>query len=67
VEQSIKESLSLGERVYQCESCSFVCDRDLNASLNLEKIGRATAEFTPVEKVLPTVFVEAGNNAGSSY
>lgn len=64
---AIKESLSLGERVYQCDSCSFVCDRDLNASLNLEKIGRATAEFTPVEKVLPTVFVEAGNNAGSSY
>jgi hypothetical protein len=26
------------------------------------QIGRATTKFTPVEKVLPTVFVESGNN-----
>jgi putative transposase len=57
-----KESLSLSERIYQCDNCSFVIDRDLNASYNLAQIGRATTEFTPVEKVLPTVFVETGNN-----
>jgi putative transposase len=33
-----KESLSLSERVFDCEQCSFVCDRDLNASLNLASL-----------------------------
>jgi putative transposase len=32
-----KESLSLEERVYQCDVCYFVADRDLNASLNLSR------------------------------
>jgi putative transposase len=32
-----KEFLSLGERTYQCNVCSFVCDRDLNASINLSR------------------------------
>lgn len=30
-----KESLSLQERVFKCDHCSFECDRDLNASINL--------------------------------
>ncbi|MBD2290098.1 IS200/IS605 family element transposase accessory protein TnpB [Microcystis wesenbergii FACHB-1317] len=33
-----KESLSLSERIFECEQCSFVCDRDLNASLNLASL-----------------------------
>jgi putative transposase len=78
-----KESLSLEERIYQCDNCYEVIDRDLNASYNLARhcglggfpkeqmsqeaqIGRATTEFTPVEKVLPTVFVETGNNASQA-
>jgi putative transposase len=32
-----KESLSLSERVYQCDACSFLLDRDLNASINLSR------------------------------
>jgi putative transposase len=32
-----KEFLSLGERTYQCNVCSFVCDRDINASINLSR------------------------------
>ena len=31
----VKQSLSLSERVFNCEYCGFSCDRDLNASLNL--------------------------------
>jgi transposase len=57
-----KESLSLKERIYQCDNCYEVIDRDLNASYNLARtakdseetseiassqIGRATTEFTP--------------------
>ncbi|MBD2690889.1 RNA-guided endonuclease InsQ/TnpB family protein [Anabaena catenula] len=30
-----KSSLSLSQRVFQCEKCSFECDRDLNAALNI--------------------------------
>lgn len=33
----VKESLSLSERTFKCEKCGFECDRDLNASINLEK------------------------------
>ena len=32
-----KETLSLSERVFECGHCGFICDRDLNASINLEK------------------------------
>ena len=34
---AVKTSLSLSERVFNCEECGFECDRDLNASVNLEK------------------------------
>ena len=32
-----KETLTLKERVFECSHCGFKCDRDLNASINLEK------------------------------
>lgn len=38
----VKESLSLSERTFQCEECGFECDRDLNASINLEKAVSST-------------------------
>lgn len=34
---SIKESLSLAERIFNCEDCFFSLDRDLNAALNIER------------------------------
>nr|WP_269544595.1 transposase [Dactylococcopsis salina] len=36
---TVKEKLSLSERTFQCESCGFSCDRDLNASINLSFAG----------------------------
>ena len=33
----VKESLPLKERTFRCSECAFECDRDLNASINLEK------------------------------
>ena len=36
---SIKEDLSLSDRVYKCSVCGAHMDRDLNASLNLMKEG----------------------------
>ncbi len=31
----VKQKMSLSERTYSCESCSFELDRDLNAAINL--------------------------------
>ncbi|MGM3307756.1 RNA-guided endonuclease InsQ/TnpB family protein [Anabaena sp. WFMT] len=32
-----KTSLSLSQRVFQCDNCGFECDRDLNAAINLRQ------------------------------
>ena len=36
---NVKETLSLSDRSYQCHSCGFTIDRDLNASINLRNKG----------------------------
>jgi transposase len=35
---SVKESFSLGERIYCCEVCGFQEDRDINAAMNLRNL-----------------------------
>ena len=35
----VKETLSLSERTYNCNKCSFTIDRDLNASINILNVG----------------------------
>ncbi len=35
----VKEDLTLQDRTYVCSHCGSVIDRDLNASINLKKIG----------------------------
>ena len=34
----VKTKLPLNERTYVCEACGFVCDRDLNAAMNLNPV-----------------------------
>jgi putative transposase len=51
----VKETLLLSERVFICERCGKVIDRDLNASINLRnyglnKIGMVNPESTPTDK-----------------
>lgn len=36
-----KESLSLSERVYSCEHCGHIMNRDLNAAINLSRLAKA--------------------------
>ena len=38
---SVKAKLSLTERVYRCEHCGLVIDRDLNAAINIQVAGSA--------------------------
>jgi putative transposase len=37
---SVKQPMSLSDRVYECSSCGFRADRDFNASVNLENYAR---------------------------
>lgn len=45
-----KESLPLSERVYCCEACGLVIDRDLNAALNLVAWARLTMSLPGVPR-----------------
>ena len=36
---NVKENLTLSDRSYQCHSCGFTIDRDLNAAINLQRKG----------------------------
>jgi putative transposase len=36
---NVKKELKLSERIYNCEVCKHIEDRDLNASKNIEAIG----------------------------
>jgi putative transposase len=52
---TIKDTLPLGERVYTCDPCALVLDRDENAATNLPRLGLAQlpeglGEVTPVER-----------------
>jgi putative transposase len=55
----VKRSLSLGERIFSCDSCGFLADRDENAAMNLRRLGlrvlggelpEGLREVTPVER-----------------
>ena len=37
----VKAKLSLSERVYHCEECGLVIDRDVNAAINIQVVGSA--------------------------
>lgn len=51
---SLKENLTLDDRVYCCDNCGTSIDRDYNASLNLllqlnQRVGLVQPEFTPAD------------------
>src|SRR5206468_1130263 len=61
---TIKDTIALGERVYECAVCGLSLDRDENAAINLrrlaEKLPVDRREVTPVErKALATVLADA--------
>lgn len=47
----VKDHIDLGERVYRCEHCGAVIDRDLNAAINLKNAGPVRPEV-PVDSVV---------------
>ncbi len=48
-----KEDIALSDRVYKCDNCGLVIDRDLNSAINILKIGLQKVETTTI-KNLPT-------------
>jgi putative transposase len=42
----IWESMALHHRVFQCEKCGLVLDRDVNAASNILRVGQDMPEFT---------------------
>lgn len=45
-----RRPMPLSERVYRCDSCGLVMDRDMNAALNILNVGMANyPELMPVE------------------
>ena len=68
----IKTEMSLGERVYVCDHCGLMIDRDLNAALNLEQLittGSSPESNACGESVSPgyqAVLVEAGTEQQST-
>ena len=45
---AIKHNLKLTERTYLCNNCGLEVDRDLNASLNLYRLGSSTVSSTGI-------------------
>lgn len=43
----VKAKLSLSERVFHCEACGLIIDRDFNAAINLAKLVEAVAGSGP--------------------
>ena len=46
---SIKSNLTLAQRTFVCDECGYTIDRDLNASINLAKLGGVPPEVTPAD------------------
>lgn len=69
---NVKAEMGLGERVYACEACGMVLDRDLNAALNLEQLITASSAGIDAcgEGVRPersAVLDEAGTEPQSAF
>ena len=67
----IKVEMDLGTRVYICEHCGLMIDRDLNAAINLEQLttGSSPGSYACGENVSPgyqAVLVEAGTDQQST-
>lgn len=55
----VKAKLSLSERVYTCDGCGLVMDRDLNAAINIEVAGSAPETINAHRET-----VKRGNRSG---
>ncbi|MGC8563167.1 MAG: RNA-guided endonuclease InsQ/TnpB family protein, partial [Thermoplasmata archaeon] len=62
---NIKHDLKLSDRIYHCNVCGLIIDRDLNAAINIRnigliKVGQGMSEFTPVESATAAELSKGG-------
>jgi putative transposase len=57
---SIKDTLDLSERTYECTCCGAILDRDLNAARNLAQLAKDRPDFSQVSQSTAS---SAGSNA----
>ena len=63
---AIKE-MPLSHRTFNCSNCSLVCNRDLNASINILKVGMDYAELNACEDTVRPLINAPVNEAGTIY
>lgn len=64
--------MALSERIYECPVCGLSTDRDVNAAINLAKLGAGSSDVKPVEMealagrslISETAVYEAGTGLG---
>ncbi len=62
----IKENLSLKDRIFKCDNCGLIIDRDINAAINIYTLGRREInacgdETNMIEKATVSLVKETGN------
>ncbi|NJR59146.1 MAG: transposase [Cyanobacteria bacterium CRU_2_1] len=55
------DELTLKNRVFNCQNCGHSIDRDLNAALNIERIGLSSSSLRLVDVEVPTPTDEVSN------
>ncbi|WP_141924171.1 helix-turn-helix domain-containing protein [Haloactinospora alba] len=64
--QSVQDAMPLRLRLFECQACGLVLDRDVNAALNIPAAGRAERVNACGARVSPASFEGAlGDEAGS--
>src|SRR5437660_834432 len=61
----IKEDLTLADRVWVCEQCSVINERDVNAALNIRTEGLRLVTDVPVVASSGQKFIRGAESAGS--
>jgi putative transposase len=62
---NMKHDLKLSDRMYHCNACGLIIDRDLNAAINIRnmgliKVGKGIPELTPVESATTAELLKGG-------
>ncbi len=63
---NVKEDLELSDRIYRCEYCGLVLDRDLNAAINICTVGLTETGLADLLAAYACGDISAGSNSGLS-